>query len=122
MLLAPVYPTLEISNVNLVAVYYLALEIAVYFVQVQAVCAGNERAGLEYVLAQLVDIACTAGIVSGCLYSAGERAGLFFEAHNVVCLPAVQRQVEVLHLFDNSIYIYADCSVTFLCHFVGFCD
>ena len=51
MVLGPVDPTLEVFYGYLVAVNDLAFEIAIDFVQVQTVVAGNEAHGLEDITA-----------------------------------------------------------------------
>ena len=81
---------------HLVAVDELAAELAVDFVEVQAVLAGNERLGLEDVGTQFLDVAGLAGVVARGLDAAREVAALVLEARHVVRLPAVERKGDFL--------------------------
>jgi hypothetical protein len=72
-----------------VAIYELSAEIAVYFVQVKAVVSGKKGFDEGDVLPYFVDVSGAAGVVSGCLYAAGE-CFVAFETHYVVGLPAVE--------------------------------
>ena len=120
MFFSPVHPALEMTWLYLVAVYGFTLEVTVDFVQVQAVSTGNVRSGFQDILAQLVDVACTSGIISGGLDTSGQRACSGFESDDIVCLPAVQRQVEVLHGFHYFFHVYAYSRIAFFRDFIRF--
>jgi hypothetical protein len=88
--LGPVNPVLEMLRLDFVAVHFLAAELAVERVQVEAVLAGNERQRLLGVGAQFVRRAGLAGIIAGGDEAAAERAAEIFKAAHVVALPAME--------------------------------
>ena len=106
-------------HLDLVAVDELASEVAVYLVQVQAVVAGQEGLDELDVLAHLVDVAGAAGIVACSLYAARERF-VSLEAHHVVGLPAVQRDLLLFQVGYCLVRVYSDCGVAFFSHRIGF--
>ena len=119
---APLYPALEVFGRYLVAVNESAAEVAVYFVEVEAVLAGNQAHGIQNVGAELVDIAGLAGVVAVYLNAACEAAALVFKAGNVVGLPAVHAQVEILHQFEYFVGIDAYGGIAFACYLICTCD
>ena len=108
ILLAPLNPTPEIFGRHLVAVDELSLKVAVYFMEIEAVLAGDERHGIENVVTQFLDIAGFAGIVAVYLYSSGKTPFACLETGNVICLPAVHAQMEVLHLCNHLLGVDTD--------------
>ena len=119
VLLGPLHPALEVFHLDLVAVDELASEVAVYLVQVQAVLSCQQSLDELDVLAHLVDVAGTAGIVSCGLYAARERF-VPLEAHHVVGLPAVQRDLLLLQVGYCLVCVYSDCGVAFFSYGIGF--
>ena len=93
--LGPLHPALEVLHFHLVAVDKLSAEVTVDFVQVQAVVAGQQRLHKLDVLSHLVDVAGAAGIVA-CGLNATTEGIVALEAHHVVCLPAVERDLLLL--------------------------
>ena len=87
--LSPVNPSLEMSGFDFVAVYFLAVEFAVYFMKVYAVLSAKKRAYLDKVGTYFVDITGFAGIISVNLNATGEFA-CRFESLHIVGLPAMQ--------------------------------
>ena len=122
VLLAPLNPALEIFGRNLVAVNELALEVAVDFVEIEAVLAGNERHGIENVVTQFIYVAGFAGIVAVDLYSAGETAFARFKTGYVVSLLAVHAQMEVLHLCENFVGIDSKGRIAFFRYLIRLAD
>ena len=84
--------------------------------------ARDEALGLEDVRTEFVDVARCAGEVAGGLDAAGEGAGLHLEALDVVRLPAVHGQVEVLELGEHFFGVHADGGVTLLRNGVSLVD
>ena len=113
-------PRLEIFYSNLVAVNYLSLEVAVDFVKVEAVVTRDKRLCLEDVLTEFVDIACCTREVASGLYAARHCASLHLEALYVVCLPAMEGEVEVLKLLEYLLCVNANLSITLLGNLVSF--
>ena len=92
----PLYPALEIIDRHLVPIYHLPLEVSVYLMQVEAVLTGYQALGLEDVLTQFVDVARRTGKVARALYAAAHGSGLYLKSLHIICLPAMQRQMEIL--------------------------
>ncbi len=103
----------------LISVHELTAKVTVDFVQIQSVGAGNITCSFQDVLTQFFHIASLAGVVSRSLYTARQRT-LRLKASHIVCLPAVQGEGNLLQSIHCFFYIYADGSVTFFCHFIGF--
>ncbi len=103
----------------LVAVNELAAEIAVDFMEVETVLAGDEAHGIENVGAEFVDIACFAGIVAVDLDAAGQRAALVFKTGYIISLPAVHAEVEVLHLLQHLVSVDTKFCVTLFGYFIS---
>ncbi len=118
MFLSPLNPALEIFRSHLVAIDDLALEVSVNLVKIETVCPRNEALGLEYVGAELVDVACGSRIVAGCLDASRESAGLHLEALHVVCLPAVHAEMEILKLREHLFRVDSKFGIAFLGDFV----
>ena len=78
------------ARLNFVTVNSLAPELAVEGVQVEPVCAGNERERLGGVGSEFVGRARFAGIIAGGDDAAGERPAEILEAAHVIALPAVE--------------------------------
>ena len=72
MFFPPFNPALEVFRFHLVAVYYLALEISIDFVQVEAVSTRDLRGGFQDVGTQFVEVAGLARIVAGSLDTSGQ--------------------------------------------------
>ena len=106
----------------LVAVDELVAEVAVDFVEVEAMLAGDEAHSVEHVGAQLVDIAGFTGIVAVNLDAAGKGTAAVFKTGDVVGLPAVHAKVEVLHLFEHFVGVDADGGIALFGNFVSLCD
>ena len=87
--------------------------------EIETVVAGNEALGLEDVAAQLIDVACGTGEVAGALDAAAHGAGLHLEAVHVVCLPAMEGEMEVLQLFQYLLGVHTDFCITLSGHFIG---
>ena len=117
---APLHPALEVLGGDFVAIHDLAAEVAVDFVEVQAMGAGDEALGLEDVGTQFVDVARLARIVACGLDAPAEGACLHFEAGDVVGLPAMHAKVEVLHLAKDGFGVDAQLSIALTGYFVGF--
>ena len=116
----PLHPTFEVLHLYLVAVYERTAEITVYFVQVQAMLTGNVRSGFQNIAAQLLHIACLAGIITGSLDAAGQRAARL-EADNVVRLPAMHGDCYFLELLHYLFYIHPKSGITFFGYLIGLC-
>ena len=117
----PLDPALEMLHVHLVAVYILALEVAVNLVEVQAMVTGDKALGKEDILLQFFHIARAAGIVAGGLDTAG-KAGLAFKAHNVVGLPAVQGNGSLFQRRDGFVGVNADGGIALFGNLIRFKD
>ena len=72
VLLCPVNPSLEVGNFYLVAVYKLAAELSVNLVEVEAMVACEQGLYFLYILTQLVDVACLAGVIACGLDATGK--------------------------------------------------
>ena len=119
VLLSEVNPLLEVLGLKRVSVSKLAvLEDSVVRVNVDLVSAGNQRESLFKVCKQLIGAGCSAGIVTGGLNTAGQRA-VVLETKNVVCLPAVHRNANVGKLGDRSLGVNTVLSVDLLCGFIA---
>ena len=90
--------------------------------EIEAVLAGDERHGIENVVAEFLDVAGFAGIVAVDLYSSGQSAFAWLEAGYVVCLPAVHREVEVLHLCENFVGIDSEGRIAFFRYLIRLAD
>ena len=102
----------------LVAVDELAAEVAVDFVEVQSVVAAEQCLDELDVLPHLVDGACASGVVA-CGLDAARESFVSLEAHHVVGLPAVERELLVLELVECCIGVDADGCITLFGHGVS---
>ena len=91
MLGTPLHPASEMLRSDFVPVHGLSLEIAVNLMETQPVLSWYQGSGFQDVGTQFLDIACSAGIVSGDLDSSGQCAfAQSFESGHVICLPAME--------------------------------
>ena len=118
VLLSPVHPAAEMFRCHLVPVHSLPLEVAVDFVEIEPVGSRNQGLCLYDILSELIDISRFPWIVSCNLDSAGEARGQFFKSSNVICLPAMQGKMKILHCLQDFVCVNADVCITFLCDFV----
>ncbi len=84
--------------------------------------ARDEALGLEDVGAELIDVACGSRVVSCGLDTSGEGPGLYLESLDVICLPAVEGEVEVLHLSEYLLGIDAEGGIALLGDSISFVD
>ena len=117
-LLRPGDPRREVLGLDLVAVRHLALVDAVAGVEVQAVLAGDELEREVGVRHQLLRRARLARIVAGRLDAAGRAAGRL-EPADVVALPAVHRNADLLQRLDRLLGVNAEFLVLGLRGLVG---
>ena len=112
VLSSPLHPALEMRRFYLITIYKLTTEVTIYFVQIQAMVTRNQRSSLEDIGTQFIDIASLARIVARSLNATGQFA-CRFKAGNIVCLPTMKRQLNLLQLFHHFLYIDTDSCITF---------
>ena len=81
----------------LVAIYKLALEIAIDFVEVQTMVACDKGLYELYILTYLIDITCTARVVS-CSLNTSREGIVTLETYHIVGLPTMQGNLLLLEL------------------------
>ncbi len=108
-------------HAHLVAIHELAAEIAIDLVQVHAVVARQEGFHELQVLADFVNVAGAARIVSRSLDTA-RQGTVVFETGNVIGLPAMQGNLLFLQFGNGLVGIYADGSIAFLGQLIRFED
>lgn len=104
---------------TLVAIHKRSAEVSVGLMQVEAHGTGQQRRGLVDILAQLVDVAGASGEIAGG-HDAARCRYVAFEAHNVVGLPAMERDGSFFKGFDGLVGIYAQGGVALLGKRIGF--
>ena len=114
MLLSQLDPLSEVAGLQLVALDGLAgLADGVVGVNVDLVGTGDQGQSLVQVSEDLLGVAGDAGVVTGGLDTAGEGAHAL-KAVDVVCLPTVHGDADVLHLSQSSLGVHTDLGVHFL--------
>ena len=111
--LRPVDPVLEVLGLESVALDLPASGLGVAGVEVQTMCAGQERQRLVQVGSQLVGCAGLAGITAGDRQAAPQLLATVLETTDVVSLPAVQRDRDCGQLLDGRLDIDAPFRVLF---------
>ena len=121
MLFGPSDPRLEMLIFDLVAIDpgVLVGENGIACVQVDALLARNEAARLLEVGGQLLKRAGTTGIVARGHNAARCRIVFLIKAHNVIALPAIDRNGLAGELLENGFSIDALRRVCLACQFVG---
>ena len=119
VLLCELDPLCKVLRFDLIAVDIFAfLEDRVACVDVELLGTGAEGHCLFHVSEELCRSGSLAGVVTGGLDTAGERT-VMVETDDVVTLPAVQSNGDVLQLCDGSIGINAVCSIHRFCGFIS---
>ena len=114
VLLSELYPSLEVTGLDGVTVYNLAvLSDSIVCVNVDLVGSGDEGESLVKVCEKLVGVASAAGVVTGSLNTAGKLTGSF-KSLNVVCLPAVHRNANIGKSCDSRFGVNAVSCINFL--------
>ena len=103
------------ANLHLVAIDELAAEVTVDFVQVQTVITCQQGLHEFNVLAHLVDVACTAGIVT-CGLNATAEGIVALKAYHIVGLPAMQRNLLLLKKVQHCVGVDAHGCIAFFRH------
>ena len=98
---------------NFVSFYLLAFRIQINGVESQLLLTGNQFVCEFKVFSQFSDGACLAGIVTGGLDTAGQGTHAL-EAVDVVGLPAVHGDADVLHLSQSCLGVHTDLGIHFL--------
>ena len=112
MLLAPLYPALEMIDGHLVAIHDLALEISIDFMKIESVAARDEALRLENISTKFVDIARCPRIISSYCKTTVKGSCLKFESLHVICLPAVHAQMKILKLLKHLLSVDSKFGVT----------
>ena len=86
--LCVLYPCVKVLRLKPVALNLLAAGYRIYRVEIYSLLSGNEREHLVKIRHQLLRRSRLSGVVSGRLYTAGERSAVL-KARDVVALPAV---------------------------------
>ncbi len=115
----PFHPTLEMFYLHLVAVHKLSAELSVSFMEIQTHVSCEKTRNLVNVLTQLVDIACFAGIIT-CGLNTARSSFVALKTHNVISLPAMQRDRSSFKCFDSLIGINSKLRVTRFSKLVSF--
>src|SRR5574344_1321426 len=105
----------------LIAVYKLSTEVAVCFVQIEAMFSCQQALHKFDISTHFVDVAGSAGIVASSLY-ATRKGFIALEADNIIGLPAMQRDRSVLQLLDSFISIYSNGGISLFCDAIGLFD
>ena len=105
-----------------IAVNHLALEVTIDLVEVESVYARDEALCLEDVGTKFVDVACSTREITGGLDTTGKGTCLNFETLDIIGLPAMHAEMEILKSCENLLCVYSDGSITLFCQLVGFVD
>ena len=97
-------------HATLVTIYELSTKVAIYLVQVQAVVTSQQGLYKFDILAHLVDITGTSGVVTSGLDTTTQGL-VTLKAHYIISLPAVQRNLLCLQLVQHGVGINAYGSV-----------
>ena len=119
--LRPLDPALEMLDTDLVTVDELASEISINLMEVDTVVTSEKGLDKLEVSADLIDVACTSGIVAGGLDTSG-KASVALESHHVVCLPAMKGNLLLLKLLDSLVCVDTDGGVALFGHLIGLDD
>jgi hypothetical protein len=101
-------------GLDLVAIHFLAAEIAVKRVQIEAVFAGNAGERFPGVRAEFIRRPGLARLISGGNEPAAERAAEVFEAADIIALPAVEGDGDFGELGQHAIDVHADFGIAVL--------
>ncbi len=113
VLFRPLHPALKMSRFHFVTVNLPALEIAIYFMQVQTVFTGDQRSRFQDIGTNFVDRAGTSRIVARHLDSARQRTSLVLETAHVVRLPTMHRKRNLLQFVHCIPCIHTDSCIAF---------
>jgi len=113
VLFRPLHPALKMSRFHFVTVDLLALEVAIYFMQVQAVFTGDQRSCFQDIGPHFVDRAGTSRVVTRHLDSARQRTSLVLETAHIVRLPAMHRKRYLLQFVHCLPCIHTDSCIAF---------
>ena len=122
----PGNPVLKVRDFDFVAVHLLAAKFAIHRVEIDAMLAGNQRQRLLQIHSKLVGSTRLAGVFAGdgqpaagigpCQTLSRTRqsfVGMFFEAADVITLPAVDRDGNLRERFERAGHGHAEGGVTF---------
>src|SRR5258706_8005067 len=109
--LRPVDPAREVFEADGVAVHASRAKLTVERVQVEAMCAGDERQGLPGIAAELVGRARLARIIAGRRKAPTQLAVRLLESPDVVSLPAVERDGDRREPDESGIGVDAEIGV-----------
>ena len=90
--------------------------------QVQSVRTGYEAFGLFDVHAHLIDVPRAAGIIARSGYAATERPLKALKTDDVIGLPAVQAEMEILHLGYHFLRVNTNLGITLFGYSVCLCN
>ena len=110
--LRPVDPTLEILGANLVAVDFLAVILKINRVEIESLSSRNERERLLRVGTQFIRRSRFAGIIARGENTARQFPGAF-ETGDVVSLPAVKRDLNLINALDSGVNVDSELSISF---------
>ena len=114
VLLSQLDPLSEVAGLQLVALDGLAgLADGVVGVDVDLVGTGDQGQSLVQVSEDLLGVAGDAGVVTGGLDTAGQGTHTL-KAVDIVCLPAVHGNADILHLGESCLGVHTDLGVHFL--------
>ncbi len=118
VLSSPFDPVLEMLRSNLVPVYELSLEVTVDLVQIQSVSTGNKTLGLENVRAELLNVAGLTRIIA-CRLNSSSEVSCAFKTCNVISLPAMHAEMEILKLVKDFFGVDAVGCISLLGDFIS---
>ena len=110
--LRPVDPTLEMLGANLVAVDFLAVILKINRVEIESLSSRNERERLLRVGTQFIRRSRFAGIIARRENTARQFSGAF-KTGDVVPLPAVKRNLDLINALDSGVNVDSELSISF---------
>ena len=120
VLLGKLYPLGKVLGLQLVAVDRLAIEDGVDGVKIDLLFAGDQLQSDLQIGHQLFGSAGLAGIVAGGLDTAGEGAAQVFKTDNVIALPAMHTDGDVLQNVQRFFGIDTEFFILFACRDIPF--
>ena len=118
----PLHPAFKMSRFHFIAIDLLALEVTIYFMQVQAMFTSDQRSRFQDIGTNFVDRSGTSRIVARHLDSARQRTALVLEAAHVIRLPTMHGERNFLQFVHCLFYIYTDSCIAFNSCFIRLSD